>query len=153
MKTINTNDFSKFVKYAEEIDICRVFPLSVVQKYQSGSIYSSENCILFRHRNNFTFLSGTPDGNELREIHELILSENLKFMCSDPSLAERISQLGGVELIPRDIYRYNSETASEVGIPEEFTLRRIDGELLTASRAEFRPPSTETTTNNSAKTA
>ena len=139
MKTINNNDYGRFAAYAEKIDICRVFPLSVVQKYQGGSIYSSENCILFRHRNNFTFLSGTPDENELREIHELILSENLKFMCSDISLADRISQLGGVELIPRDIYRYNAETAPEVVIPEEFTLRRIDMELFDSITGRVTP--------------
>lgn len=140
MKTINTNDFSKFVKYAEEIDICRVFPLSVVQKYQSGSIYSSENCILFRHRNNFTFLSGTPDEKELSVIHELILSEHLKFMCSDIALAERISQLGAVELIPRDFYSYPAETAPELQIPDGFTIRSIDRELFDSITGRV-PPS------------
>lgn len=82
MKTIDNNDYGRFAAYAEKIDICRGFPLSVVQKYQSGSIYSFVNCILFRHRNNFTFLSGIPDENELREIHELILSEKLGFVRS-----------------------------------------------------------------------
>ncbi len=139
MKTINTNDFSKFVKYAEEIDICRVFPLSVVQKFQSGSIYTSENCILFRHKNNFTFLSGTPDENELREIHELILSEHLKFMCSDISSADRISQFGGVELIPRDFYSYPAETAPELHIPDGFTIRSIDRELFDSITGRVTP--------------
>lgn len=139
MKIINSNDHGKFIKYAEKIDICRVFPLSIVQRFQSGSIYTSENCILFRHRNNFTFLSGTPDENELSEIHELILSENLKFICSDPSLSESISQLGAVELIPRDFYSYPAETAPEVVIPEEFTLRRIDMELFDSITGRVTP--------------
>ena len=140
METTNTNDYGKFVKNAEEIDICRVFPLSVVQKYQSGSIYASGNCILFRHMNNFTFLSGTPDEKEIREIHGLILSESLKFMCSDSSLCDRLAQLGGVELITRDIYRYIPETAPEISIPEGFTLRSIDSELFDSITGRV-PPS------------
>lgn len=140
MKTINDNDYSQYEKYAEKIDICKVFPLSVAQKYQSGSIYSSENCILFRHRNNFTFISGTPDEKELREIHELILSENLKFMCSDSSLCSRLERFGGVELIPRDVYCYRAETAPEVNIPEGFTLRSIDSELFDSITGRV-PPS------------
>ncbi|WP_294750761.1 GNAT family N-acetyltransferase [uncultured Ruminococcus sp.] len=140
MKIINSNDHGKFIKYAEEIDICRVFPLSIVQRFQSGSIYTSENCVLFRHRNNFTFLSGTPDENELSEIHELILSENLKFICSDPSLSESISQLGAVELIPRDFYSYPAETAPELQIPDGFIIRSIDRELFDSITGRV-PPS------------
>ena len=86
MKTIDIDNFSRFIPSAESIKICTVFPISVTKKYQSGIIYKTENCILIRHKNNFTFLCGTPNDIEINEIHNLILSEMLKFMCNDNSL-------------------------------------------------------------------
>ena len=130
MKTVYANDYSRFINCAENIDICRVFPLSVAEKYQSGSIYETQNCILIRHRNNFTFISGKPADDEIKEIHELILSEKLKFMCNDNSLSQKLADMGGVELIPRDSYRFAANTAPEVHIPEGFELRNIDNELF-----------------------
>ncbi|MCR4638007.1 GNAT family N-acetyltransferase [Ruminococcus sp.] len=130
MKTIFPDECSRFINCAETIDICRVFPLSVTEKYQSGSIYEAQNCILIRHKNNFTFISGKPDDDELKEIHELILTENLKLMCNDRSLSQKLADMGGVELIPRDIYRYAAKTPPDIHIPEGFCLRNIDSELF-----------------------
>ncbi|MBO4524800.1 MAG: GNAT family N-acetyltransferase [Ruminococcus sp.] len=130
MKTIDIDNFSRFIPSAESIKICTVFPISVTKKYQSGIIYKTENCILIRHKNNFTFLCGTPNDIEINEIHNLILSEMLKFMCNDNSLCQKIAKLGGVELIPRDIFIYAAGTAPEVHIPESFYLKNIDSELF-----------------------
>lgn len=130
MKKIDTKKYSLYIPFAESIKICKVFPISVTKKYQSGIIYESENCILIRHKNNFTYLCGTPNDNEIREIHQLILSEKLKFMCNDNSLCQEIAALGRVELIPRDIYSYPVNNAPEVHIPECFSLKRIDRELF-----------------------
>ena len=140
MKTIDTKDYNKFSQCAESIDICRAFPLSVTEKYQSGTIYETENCILIRHRNNFTFLSGTPDDDEIREIHELILTKELKFLCNDNSLCRKLADMGGVELIPRDFYSYPAETAPEMHIPENFSLKNIDKELFNSITGAV-PPS------------
>ncbi|WP_295076514.1 GNAT family N-acetyltransferase [Ruminococcus sp.] len=130
MKKIDNNDYNSFVRYAEDIVFCRVFPLSVVLNYQSGSIYRSENCILFRHKNNFTFLSGTPDEAGLHEIHELILTEKLKFLCTDSMICEKMSGFGGVEFFPRDVYSYPHDKAPEINIPDGYSLRSIDEELF-----------------------
>ena len=130
MKTIDTKDYKRFNHCAECIDICRVFPLSVTEGYQSGSIYESQNCILIRHRNNFTFISGTPDESEIIRIHDLILAEELKFLCNDSVLCEALQELGGVELIPRDIYSYPSDTAPVFHLPDGFELGNIGRELF-----------------------
>ena len=140
MKIIENNDHSRFVRYAEDIAFCRVFPLSVVQKYQSGSIYVSGSCILFRHKNNFTFLSGTPGEKEIREIHELILTEKLKFLCQDTSLAGKLMEYGGVEIVPRDVYSYPHDKAPEINIPDGYSLRSIDEELFSRLTGNV-PPS------------
>ncbi|MBR5683342.1 MAG: GNAT family N-acetyltransferase [Ruminococcus sp.] len=130
MKSIDTKNYKKFIRCAESIEICRVFPLSVTEEYQSGSIYETVNCTIIRHRNNFTFLSGTPNDDEIQELHELILAEKLKFLCNDRTLCQKLADMGGIELIPRDFYSYPAETAPELHIPEGFSLRSIDRELF-----------------------
>lgn len=132
MNEISASEYSRFIKTAQDIPFCRVYPMSVTEGIQSGCIYTneSESLILIRHRSNFTFMSGTPNEDELLRIHELILSEKLKLLCQDNSLAEKLMQYGGVELIPRDIYRYPYEKAPETVLPYGYTMRSIDEELF-----------------------
>ena len=140
MKLINKTDYRRYIPYAEQVAFCRVFPMSVAEGFQSGSIYESGNCILIRHKNNFSFLIGTPNEAELHEIHELIISENLKFLCKDNYICEAMSALGGVELIPRDIYSYPAGSAPGFSIPGGFTARNIDKELFESITGRV-PPS------------
>ncbi|SHM91866.1 GNAT family N-acetyltransferase [Ruminococcus flavefaciens] len=132
MKKIPASEYSRFINTAQHIPFCKVYPLSVAEGTQSGCIYAneSESLILIRHRGNFTFMSGTPNEAELREIHELILSEKLKFLCQDNSLAEKLMQYGDVELVPRDVYSYPHDKAPVINIPDGYTMRRIDEELF-----------------------
>lgn len=132
MKEIPVSEHSRFLSCAESITFCRVFPLSVVEGRQSGCIYTneSESLILIRHKSNFTFMSGDHSEAELREIHELILYESLKFLCQKASIAQKLLQYGDVELVQRDIYSYPHEKAPEIGLPDGFALRRIDEELF-----------------------
>lgn len=139
MKIVPSAEYSRYIPYAENIPFCRVFPLSVAEGRQSGCIYESENIVLIRHLNRFTFISGTPDETEIREIHELILSERLKFLCDDAYLAEKLSACGGVELVPRDIYSYPNDSAPEITPPEGCSLRRIDAEIFHAIKGDVVP--------------
>ncbi|MCR5601229.1 MAG: GNAT family N-acetyltransferase [Ruminococcus sp.] len=141
MKKIPVSEHSRFLSCAESIPFCRVFPLSVAEGRQSGSIYTNKNesLILIRHKSNFTFMSGKPDETELREIHDMIQSEELKFLCQDASLAKKLIQYGGTELVPRDIYSYPHEKAPEINLPDGFALRRIDEELFSRITGRVAP--------------
>ena len=130
MELINSSEYEAFIPIAEKIPFCTVYPLSVAQGFQSGQIYRFGSCILFRHRNNFSFFTGTPEKGELMELHELTLKEGLKLMCSDPDICGRICSLGGLEMIPRDNYTYPRDSAPDAELPEGFSLRSIDEELF-----------------------
>ena len=132
MKKIPISEYSRFIPCAQSFPFCRVYPMAVTEGRQSGCIYTNENesVILIRHMGNFTFISGAPDENELREIHGLIISEKLKFLCQDASMTDKLLQYGEVELIPRDVYSYPHDKAPDIDIPDGYTVRSIDEELF-----------------------
>ena len=132
MKEIPVSEYSRFLPLTQNSTFCKVYPMSVTEGRQSGCIYTneSESVVLIRHRGNFTFIYGTPDENDIREIHELILSEQLKFLCQDNTLADKLQLYGGVELIPRDEYCYPHDKAPDFDIPDGYSLHSIDEKLF-----------------------
>ena len=139
MKIIPASEYHKFTNCAKSISFCTVFPLSITEGRQSEHIYQTANNTLIRHKNNFTFIFGTPDKDEIQEIHDLIIAEKLKFMCDDITLAKDIFSLGGLEFIPRDVYKYLSDTAPAVDLPEGYSLRTIDRELFSMIKGDVPP--------------
>ena len=138
MELISPAEYNSFISAAENVPICRVYPLSIAEGFQSGRIYRFGNCILFRHRNNFSFFTGIPDEASLRDLHSFTVSAGLKLMCSDEAVCAFLDSLGGVELIPRDIYSYPCDSAPHMPLPEGYTLSPIDRELF--GRLEGRVP-------------
>ena len=134
MKEIPVSEYSRFLPLTQNSTFCKVYPMSVTEGRQSGCIYTneSESVVLIRHRGNFTFIYGTPDEKDICEIHELILSENLKFLCQDKTLTEKLLHYGGIELVMRDAYCYPSDKAPEIKIPDGYSLRSIDEEHFNA---------------------
>ena len=141
MKEIPVSEYSHFLPLAQNSPFCRVYPMAVTEGRQSGFIYTneSERVVLIRHRGNFTFIYGTPEENDIREIHELILSEGLKFLCQDTSMTDKLLQYGGVELVPRDVYSYPHDKAPDIDIPDGHSLRKIDEELFNALTGKVVP--------------
>lgn len=130
MELISISEYRSFIPLAEKTGFGSVYPLSVAQGFQSGQIYRFGSCILFRHRSNFSFFTGTPGKEELRELHDLTVSEGLKLMCSDADICGRICSMGGLELIPRDNYSYPRDIAPDVKLHEGFSLQKIDEKLF-----------------------
>ena len=132
MKEIPISEYSRFLSLAQNSLFCRVYPMSVTEGRQCGCIYTneSESVVLIRHKGNFTFIYGTPDGNDIREIHKLILSKGLKFLCQDTTLTDKLLQYGEVELVMRDAYCFPHGKAPDIDIPDSYSLHSIDEELF-----------------------
>ena len=141
MIEVPVSEHSRFLSCAEKIPFCKVYPVSVAEGIQSGHIYTNKNetVILIRHKGNFTFICGTPDENDIRKIHGLIISEGLKFLCQDNTLADELLHYGGVELICRDIYSYPHDTAPEIILPDGYSLNKIDEALFYKLKGRVAP--------------
>ena len=139
MKVLQISEYSHFIKNARELPFGRVYPLSVAEGFQSGMIYSSENCVLFRHKYNYSYVWGTPDETQLRSIYELIINSGMKLMFADAHICSLFSEWGGVTLIPRNNYSYPHDSAPKFVLPEGFSVKDIDNGLFDRLKGRVAP--------------
>lgn len=131
MKLIPESDFRSYIPCAESIALCRVFPLSVAEGVQSGSIFTDDsgNSGLIRHRSGFAYLWGSPDEAFLREVYDLVIG-GAKLICGDERICGLFSQWGEVVIVPRNIYSCPAGTAVQAELPAGFAARKIDADLF-----------------------
>lgn len=131
MRLIPESEFRSYIPSAVSISPCRVFPLSVAEGIQGGSIFTDDsgNCGLIRHNSGFSYLWGSPDEVFLREVYGLVLC-GAKLICGDERICGLFSRWGGVVLVPRNIYSYPSDTAMQAELPAGFVARKIDTDLF-----------------------
>ena len=131
MKLIPESDFRSYIPCAESIALCRVFPLSVAEGVQSGSIFTDDsgNSGLIRHRSGFAYLWGSPDEAFLREVYDLVIG-GAKLICGDERICGLFSQWGEVVIVPRNIYSWPAGTAVQSELPAGFAARKIDADLF-----------------------
>ena len=141
MKQIPFSEFSRFVPAADSNALCRVYPLSVAEGLQSGKIYtdSSESCVLIRHKNNFSFLTGKPGETFLRRVYELVINDGIKLMCKDEMLCSLFEKWGGASFLPRNFYSYPSDKPPKAVIPSGYEAKSIDEELFNLLESRVSP--------------
>lgn len=132
MKEISADNFGEYIAAAKANELCRVYPMSVAERIQKGYIYTDDGgeAVLFRHKNNFAFMVGSPERSFLDEVHELIMNEGLKFITADDSISRYMAELGGIAGYPRTFYSYPDGASPEAKLPDGYTVRLIDRELF-----------------------
>ena len=141
MNQITFSEFNHFIPVADSNALCRVYPLSVAEGVQSGRIYSdsSESCVLIRHQNNFSFLSGEPSETFLRRVYDLVINDGLKLMCNDEMLCSLFEKWGGASFLPRSFYSYPSYKPPKAVIPSGYEAKCIDEQLFSLLEGRVSP--------------
>ena len=111
-----------------------IYPLSVIQGYQTGDIYELENCTLIHHYCGFGFLCGEPTEGAFAQIVTLMKSivnsgGRLVLFCDGQSLARRFELQGGMIIETREFYEFSGERSSFT-LPEGFEIRELDGGII-----------------------
>ncbi len=139
MKIIPQNEYSNYIHIADSISICRVYPMSVAEGIQSGHIYTGGDAVLFRHQNNFTFIAGTPDADFIDAIHDLIVNDGMKLICTDKTLCDILISRGGTAAIPRCNYVYPNTIAPKATLPDGYSFRNIDKNIFESVSGRVAP--------------
>lgn len=135
MKTVELSKFSDYCEAARTAANGAVYPLSVVQKYQSGRIFELSRCVLIWHLCGFGFVLSEPCESDCTEIIELMKSarsegRRLVYFCESDEALEHFEESSDVVIQRRYFYEFSLDAAKSCELPEGFELRELDGELL-----------------------
>ena len=139
MKTIPQNEYINYISAASSMDICRVYPMSVAERLQNGQIYTDNGISLFRHKNNFAFITGTPTADFIDEIYSLIINGGMKFMCTDNAVCETIAKRPDIATATRYLYDFPSDSAPLLTLPDGYSFANIDKDTFNAITGRVAP--------------
>lgn len=134
MKKTEPTEFRQMIPAAKAASGDAVYPLSVAEGIQSGEIYTSEHAVLFLHQCGFAYISGQPDSAFLSDTEERMRTaaaqqQRFLLISEDPGVCAFFAEKPGIRITKR-IY-YEAEQAPPVfPLPDGFTIRRTDAELL-----------------------
>lgn len=141
--TITGDDMRKD-KLSDFSDCCgSIYPLSVVQGYQQGSITELENCVLIWHFCGFAFLFGEPSKQDVSSIFAMMQkakADGKRFVLFNEkqNVTDAFSNLGAV-IEERLFYEFAQDKANEVILPDGFEIRQIDAQILPLLDGRIKP--------------
>lgn len=147
MNLITSQDYKFFERFAYACKCGNVYPLSIVQSYQEGSVFTKQtancNTVLFWHYSGFAFVSGRYDEDFLEMICKM-LSEanknNRRFILFNTD--ERIDEffVHKRNSIPQRRYFYEYNMCREPVIqPHSFELKPIDTDNIARIQGKITP--------------
>ena len=127
----------------------RVYPLSIVEGFQKGQIFvdSIENptCALIWHFCGFGYLEGEPKEDFLAETAALIRNEKktnprrLVMEIDHPQWETYFSSHPGISRKERYSFIYTGTGRQQTSLPEGFTLKAIDANILSRLKGRIIP--------------
>lgn len=127
------SEYADFLPQAEAAAGDSLYPCSVAEGRQSGSILTDGNAVLFHHYCGFAFVSGRPDADFKDYIAQRLLhplqGRRFVLITDDPAMCSSLAERSGIASSKRIYYR-TEQAPSAPALLEGMTLCRITPELL-----------------------
>ena len=103
-------DMLKNAEYARNCSANAVYPMSMAEGFQDGTVISDEDAVLFWHYAGFAYISGNPDEKFLNKIYQKYFQKEPErrfvLVTDDPKVEEFFAGKEGVRLEKRAEYRF-----------------------------------------------
>ena len=134
MKQIPFADYQEYRGAAACASGDAVYPLSIAEGVQSGDIFTGKDAVLFWHMCGFAYLSGQPDPAFLDEIAARFFGDvqpqrRFLLISDDADICSYFSAQQGL-LAEQRIYYHAERAAAVQPLPDGFSLKRMDADLL-----------------------
>ena len=118
--------FSEYYECAKEIRCGAVYPLSMVQGFQGGDIYTDGNAFLFHHDCGFAFLCGSITDAFLSDVYSLMkdVGRRLVLFSENEYITCFFEKYPDASINTRYFYSYAGHPVSAVNYL--YTIKKID---------------------------
>ena len=103
-------DMLKNAEYARNCSANAVYPMSMAEGFQDGTVISDGDAVLFWHYAGFAYISGNPDEKFLNKIYQKYFQKEPErrfvLVTDDPKVEEFFAGKEGVRLEKRAEYRF-----------------------------------------------
>ena len=143
MRNMKQSEFPDSNIIGQEICCGAVYPLSVVQDFQQGSITELDKSVLVWHFCGFAFLLGEPSDKDINSIFAMMQQakadgKRLVLFSEKQSVTEAFSKLGAV-IEKRYFYQFAQQKANEVVLPDGFAVKPIVSQILPLLGGRIKP--------------
>ncbi len=128
----------------KNMDCCgAVYPLSVIQGYQQGSVTELEKSVLIWHYCGFAFLLGEPSETDIGRVFDMMKKakadgKRLVLFSEKKSLTDAFARLG-VNADKRYFYEFSKDRANDVLLPDGFEIKAIDADIIERLDGRIKP--------------
>ena len=128
----------------KNMDCCGgVYPLSVVQGYQQGSVTEFDKSTLIWHWCGFAFVFGEPAEKDIDSIFDMMQKaksdgRRLVLFSEKKSLTDAFARRG-VNAEKRYFYEFSKDRANDVMLPDGFEIKAIDAENIERLDGRIKP--------------
>lgn len=144
MKKLDLRSYHTVIPYITEDPCGMIYPLSVVQMYQHGDIYTDGHSVLIWHQCGFAYIFGHPDHSFFDEIHDIMCADDLPrrfiLFTADPDTERYFHGKQGIVTGQRYGYRYPSDiSASSFPLPDGYEIHEIDRDCIDRMQGRITP--------------
>ena len=146
MHKVKTDDFSNYLSFAENAECGKVYPLSIVQGFQPGEIFTDKEieprAVMFWHKNGFAFISGETSASFHEEIYSLMSSENkrLVVLSNDRKISDWFSAKEDLVIEERTLFSHSGHCGL-FPAPAGYTIVELDEKVIDKLEGRIVPAS------------
>lgn len=136
MIQVHPQKYPDYIPFAQACNCGSVYPLSIAQGYQYGSIYTNSaehpQTALFHHACGFAFLSGAYDEAFLTSVYPMFLSQNnpirrFILLTDDARIRTFFQAKDCLQIEQRYFFEYRQDITNHTeDLPKDYLLKPID---------------------------